>query len=107
MELGEREDTPLTVEESIKPDKLLSSDDLAEMGVSLEEFMGGSIDYAAREGARIILEVALAEEIDGFLGRTAYQRAEPDQSGYRNGGWQRTLWCGSGKNQPQTKTKPK
>ena len=87
----------MTVEKSTKPDKLLSSDDLAEMGVSLDEFMGGSIDYAAREGARIILEVALAEEIDSFLGRAAYQRAEPDQRGYRNGGRQRTLWCGSGK----------
>jgi transposase-like protein len=64
--------------------------------VSLDQLEGGSLDYAAREGARIILQVALNEEVDEFLGRAAYERAGPDQSGYRNGSRRRSLRCGSG-----------
>jgi len=86
----------LTVEKSTKPDKFLTTADLTEMGVCVDQFVGGSLDYAAREGARIILEVALNEEVGDFLGRSAYERIGPDHSGYRNGSRVRPIQCGSG-----------
>jgi transposase-like protein len=86
----------LTVQKNTKADEFLSTADLSDLGVSLDQLVGGSLDYAAREGARIILEVALNQEVGDFLGRAAYQRAGPDQSGYRNGSRPRSLRCGSG-----------
>lgn len=67
----------------------------ADLGFDLEDLQGRSIEFFAREGARLLLKVALEEEVTGFLDRGRYERrAVPD--GYRNGYRQRKVGCGSG-----------
>ena len=67
----------------------------AELGFELEELRGQPLEFFAREGARMLLQVALDEEVTAFLGRNPYERdGAPD--GYRNGTRHRTLQCGSG-----------
>jgi putative transposase len=46
--------------------------------------VAASIEELAREGARRILERALAAEVDAYLGRARYERARAPR-GYRNG----------------------
>jgi transposase-like protein len=59
-----------------------------------------ALDQLAREGARLMLERALAAEVDEFLGRERYVR-RGEFRGYRNGhGRARTVgvgtWGGAG-----------
>jgi len=70
----------------------LSSTDL---GFELEELRGQPLEFFAREGARMLLQVALDEEVTEFLGRDPYER-DGHPNGYRNGSRRRTLQCGSG-----------
>ncbi len=44
-----------------------------------------TLEELAREGARRMLERALATEVDEFLGRTRYERRMLAEHGYRNG----------------------
>jgi putative transposase len=44
-----------------------------------------TLEELAREGARRMLERALAAEVDEFLGRSRYQRRVLEMHGYRNG----------------------
>ena len=41
---------------------------IADLGISLEELRGDPLEFLAREGARLLLMVALEEEVTGFLG---------------------------------------
>jgi transposase-like protein len=66
------------------------------LGLSLDELRGQTLDDFARKGAKIILEVALAEEVAEFLGRERYERGEGNCGGYRNGKRARRLQTGSG-----------
>jgi putative transposase len=47
--------------------------------------VGETLEELAREGARRMLERALHSEVDAYLGRRRYDRADDDFSGYRNG----------------------
>ena len=69
---------------------------MEDLGMDLEEVRGNSLDFFAREGARLILTVAVNEEVKGFLGREWYERKETARRGYRNGKRKRTFQCGSG-----------
>jgi transposase-like protein len=60
------------------------------------EVARGGLDRTAREGARLILQAALEEEVNEFLGRERYERAGTARDGYRNGHRTRSLTCGSG-----------
>jgi len=64
--------------------------------MTLEEVSGGSLEFVARHGARIILEAALNEEVGAFLNREWYERSAEGPKGYRNGSRLRKLQCGSG-----------
>ncbi len=48
------------------------------------------------KGARILLQVALEEEVSSFLMRGRYERGD-EKDGYRNGSRKRVVQCGSGK----------
>jgi transposase-like protein len=67
-----------------------------DLGFELEELAECPLEYFAREGARIILTVALNEEVEDFLGRKRYERKSEAPEGYRNGTRGKTLLCGSG-----------
>jgi transposase-like protein len=69
---------------------------MSELGLSEEEIIGQPLDLVAREGARVILEIALSEEIDGFLKRRRYERHADGPGEYRNGTRERKVQCGSG-----------
>lgn len=64
--------------------------------MTMEEVSGQPLDLIAREGARVILEIALNEEVDAFLNRRRYERRSEAGPGYRNGTRERKLQCGSG-----------
>jgi transposase-like protein len=83
----------LTVTNSSKTQPAVS---IADLGLTIEEISGQPIDLIAREGARVILEIALNEEVAAFLNRRRYERSEAGAAGYRNGTRERTLQCGSG-----------
>jgi len=67
-----------------------------ELGFELEELFGQPLEFFAREGARVLLEVALEEEVSEFLERGRYERRADAPSGYRNGKKNRKVQCGSG-----------
>jgi len=68
----------------------------AEKGLESTEKYRGDLDEIAREGARRMLVDALEYEVEEFLGRERYQRAE-EFNGYRNGyGKRRKVAMGSG-----------
>lgn len=69
---------------------------MEDLGLSLEDLAGQPLDLFAREGARLILSVALEEEVSEFLGRGRYERAKESPKGYRNGHRPRCLVCGAG-----------
>jgi hypothetical protein len=48
---------------------------MAKLGLSLEELNGQPLELFAREGARLVLTVAMEEEVTAFLERRRYQRA--------------------------------
>jgi len=68
----------------------------ADLGLSLDEVRQWSLEEAARSGAKMILEVALAEEVAEFLGRKRHERAESGRPGYRNGKRARRIQTGRG-----------
>ena len=79
-----------------KSSKSLAGVSIADLGLTMEEVGGQPLDLIAREGARVILEIALNEEVAAFLNRRRYERSEAGAAGYRNGTRERTLQCGSG-----------
>ena len=68
----------------------------ADLGFSLDDVRGRSLNELARMGAKVVLEVALREEVGEFLGRDRYGRADADRPGYRNGKRTRRVQVGSG-----------
>lgn len=76
--------------------KSLPAVSIADLGLAIEEVSGQPLDLIAREGARVILEIALNEEVAAFLNRKRYERSEEAVAGYRNGTRERTLQCGAG-----------
>jgi transposase-like protein len=68
----------------------------ADLGFSLDDVRGRSLEEVARMGAKLVLEVAMAEEVAEFLGRERYDRTDTDRPGYRNGKRKRRVQVGSG-----------
>ena len=62
----------------------------SDLGFTFEELQGESLEFFAREGARILLHVALEEEVSSFLSRERYERSD-EKDGYRNGSRKRTI----------------
>ena len=69
---------------------------MSELGLSLEEFAGQPLELFAREGARVLLTVALEEEVTAALNRRPYERSQGNIRGYRNGHRARQVSCGAG-----------
>jgi len=65
------------------------------LGLSLEELAGQPLELFAREGAKLLLTVAIEEEVTEFLQRRRYERSS-NSRGYRNGHRERQLICGAG-----------
>jgi len=68
---------------------------ISELGLSLEELAGQPLELFAREGAKLLLTVALEEEVTDVLKRRPYERSEGSR-GYRNGHRERQVSCGAG-----------
>jgi transposase-like protein len=69
---------------------------MPELGLSLEDLAGQPLELFAREGARLLLTVALEEEVTAALKRRPYERSQGDNRGYRNGHRDRQVSCGAG-----------
>ena len=69
---------------------------MSELGLSLEELAGQPLELFAREGARLLLTVALEEEVTDALRRRPYERSQGKVRGYRNGHRERQVSCGTG-----------
>lgn len=69
----------------------------ADLGFSLDDVRSRSLDEVARMGAKLVLEVAMGEEVAEFLGRNRYDRTDADRPGYRNGRRKRRVQVGSGR----------
>ena len=69
---------------------------MSELGLSLEELAGQPLELFAREGAKLLLTVALEEEVTGHLMRRPYERSQGKILGYRNGHRERQVSCGAG-----------
>jgi len=69
---------------------------MSELGLSLEELAGQPLELFAREGAKLLLTVALEEEVTDVLKRRPYERSEDSIRGYRNGHRERQVSCGAG-----------
>ncbi len=69
---------------------------MSDLGLSLEELAGQPLEMFAREGARLLLTVAMEEEVTEFLKRRPYERSEGNIRGYRNGHRERQVSCGAG-----------
>ena len=69
---------------------------MVDLGLSLEELWGQPLELFAREGAKLVLTVALEEEVTEFLKRRRYERSRGDQRGYRNGHRSRGVATGAG-----------
>ena len=69
---------------------------MSELGLSLEELAGQPLELFAREGAKLLLTVALEEEVTDFLQRLPYERSQGNIRGYRNGHRERQVSCGAG-----------
>ena len=67
---------------------------MSELGLSLEELAGQPLELFAREGAKLLLTVAMEEEVTGFLKRRPYERSQDKARGYRNGHRERQVSCG-------------
>jgi transposase-like protein len=57
---------------------------------------GQPLELFAREGARLLLTVAVEEEVTEFLQRRPYERSQGNIRGYRNGHRERQVACGAG-----------
>jgi transposase-like protein len=68
---------------------------MSELGLCLEEMKGQPLELFAREGARLLLTVAIEEEVTEFLQRRPYER-NSNSRGYRNGHRERQMICGAG-----------
>jgi len=66
------------------------------LGLSLEELAGQPLELFAREGAKLLLTVALEEEVATALQRRPYERTRGKVRGYRNGHRERQISCGAG-----------
>lgn len=85
---GERRIIPMMRSLSKKSKKVIEK--------NLEEFTGGqSLIELTRTGAKMMLEVAVQEELTAFLGRDYYERRE-GQGGSRSGTKPRTVKIGCG-----------
>jgi putative transposase len=69
---------------------------MSELGLSLEELAGQPLELFAREGAKLLLTVALEEEVTESLMRRPYERSQGKVVGYRNGHRDRQVSCGAG-----------
>jgi transposase-like protein len=69
---------------------------MAALGLSLKELAGQPLELLAREGAKVILTVALEEEVTAFLERGRYERSCGSRRGYRNGHRPRRVGTGAG-----------
>jgi len=69
---------------------------MSELGLSLEELAGKPLELFAREGAKLLLTVALEEEVTAALMRRPYERSQGKVRGYRNGHRERQISCGAG-----------
>ena len=69
---------------------------MSELGLSLEELAGQPLEMLAREGARLLLTVALEEEVTDHLMRQPCERSQGKVLGYRNGHRERQVSCGAG-----------
>ncbi len=69
---------------------------MSELGLSLEELAGQPLELFAREGAKLLLSVALEEEVTAVLQRRPYERSQGSIRGYRNGHRERRVSCGAG-----------
>ena len=69
---------------------------MADLGLSLEELSNQPLEVLAREGAKLILAVALEEEVADYLGCQRYERHCGSRRGYRNGHRERQVSCGAG-----------
>jgi len=69
---------------------------MSELGLSLEELAGQPLELFAREGAKLLLTVALEEEVTDALNRRPYERSQGNSRGYRNGHRDRQISCGAG-----------
>ena len=69
---------------------------ISELGLTPEAIRGRPLDLVAREGARLLLEIALSEEVSEFLDRRRYERKTEGPAGYRNGTRERKVQCGAG-----------
>ena len=65
--------------------------DLFEARREWEEPARMSMGELVREGARLMLEMALEMEVESFLGRKRYRRGNRTRQGYRNGSSERTV----------------
>jgi len=54
----------------------------SDLGLRQEELSNQPLELFAREGARLVLAVALEEEIAGFLQRQKYERRHGNRRGY-------------------------
>lgn len=79
-----------------KSSKNVPTVSISELGLTTEAIMGQPLDLVAREGARLLLEIALSEEVNEFLQRGRYERRTEAPAGYRNGSRERTVQCGAG-----------
>lgn len=50
-----------------------------------------SLGELVREGARLMLQIAVDEEVEDFFGRAQYQRGKRKRKGYRNGKYTRNV----------------
>jgi transposase-like protein len=69
---------------------------MAELGLSLEELAGQPLELFAREGAKLLLTIAMEEEVTAVLMRRPYERSQGKVLGYRNGHRDRQVSCGAG-----------
>lgn len=69
---------------------------MADLGLSLEELADQPLELLAREGARLVLTVALEEEVKEFLQRGRYERSQGNHRGYRNRHRRRRVTSGAG-----------
>lgn len=69
---------------------------MSELGLSLEELAGQPLELFAREGAKLLLTVALEEKVTAALMRRLYERSQGKVVGYRNGHRERQVSCGAG-----------
>jgi transposase-like protein len=69
---------------------------MEDVGVSLAELRGQPLELVAREGAQLLLSVAMEAEVTEFLGRLPYGRGGEVRRGYRNGRRERRVKCAAG-----------